>query len=127
MDLADLKRKADAAREYQVQVGALSFTCRLPTAHEVEMETARAWSVERDNLAVLLAVRRALVERAVVAWSGVTEAMLGPGATDMPAEVSPAAVGLLLDADAGVCDALLGQFVERSAARNQRKDTAAKN
>jgi hypothetical protein len=90
MDLADLKRKADAAREYQVQVGALSFTCRLPTAHEVEMETARAWSVERDNLAVLLAVRRALVERAVVAWSGVTEAMLGPGATDMPAEVSPA-------------------------------------
>jgi len=127
MDLADLKRKADAAREYQVQVGALSFTCRLPTAHEVEMETARAWSVERDNLAVLLAVRRALVERAVVAWSGVTEAMLGPGADQTPAEVSPAAVGLLLDADAGVCDALLGQFVERSAARNQRKDTAAKN
>lgn len=127
MDLNDLKRKADAAREYPVQVGALSFTCRLPTAHEVEMETARAWSVERDNLAVLLRVRRALVERSVVAWVGVTEAMLGPGAGDTPAEVSPAAVGLLLDADAGVCDALMDEFVRRSAERNARKDAAAKN
>lgn len=127
MDLADLKRKADAAREYQVQVGALAFTCRLPTAHEVEMETARAWSAERDNLAVLLRVRRALVERAVVAWSGVTEAMLGPGAGDTPAEVSPAAVALLLDADPEVAEALLAQFVERSAARNERKEAAAKN
>lgn len=127
MDLVDLKRKADAAREYQVQVGALAFTCRLPTAHEVEMETARAWSVERDNLAVLLRVRRALVERAVVSWSGVTEAMLGPGADDTPAEVSPAAVGLLLDADAEVAEQLLGEFVERSKARNERKEAAAKN
>lgn len=127
MDLADLKRKADAAREYQVQVGALAFTCRLPTTHEVEMETARAWAVERDNLAVLLRVRRALVERAVVSWAGVTEAMLGPGATDTPAEVSPAAVGLLMDADDAVAEALEGEFVKRSTARNEQKAAAAKN
>jgi hypothetical protein len=127
MDLADLKRKADAAREYQVQVGALAFTCRLPTTHEVEMETARAWSVERDNLAVLLRVRRALVERCVVSWVGVTEAMLGPGATDVPAEVSPAAVGLLMDADEAVADELQAEFVKRSTARNEQKAAAAKN
>jgi hypothetical protein len=127
MDLADLKRKADAAREYQVQVGALAFTCRLPTTHEVEMETARAWSMERDNLAVLLRVRRALVERAVVSWVGVTEAMLGPGATDTPAEVSPAAVGLLMDANEAVADELQAEFVKRSTARNEQKAAAEKN
>lgn len=127
MDLVDLKRKADAAREYQVQVGALAFTCRLPTAHEVEMETARAWSLERDNLAVLLRVRRALVERSVVSWVGVTEAMLGPGATDTPAEVSPAAVALLLDATSDVAEALQGEFLRRSTERNEQKAAAAKN
>lgn len=127
MDLADLKRKADAAREYQVQVGAMAFTCRLPTAHEVEMETARAWGVERENIAVLLRLRRALVERGVVSWQGVTQDMLGPGAAAEPAEVSPAAVGLLIDASDEVAQALMDEFLRRSEARNQRKEAAAKN
>lgn len=127
MDLADLKRKAEAAREYTVQAAGCTFTCRLPTPSEAELELARAYRTEQAELAIMLRVQRALLERAVVSWSGVTQAMLAPGATDDPAEVSPDAVALLLDADPDVSEALQQAFVARSRERQQRKAAAEKN
>ena len=40
-DIADLQRKAQAARELTVPVGAASYTLRLPTRHETELELDR--------------------------------------------------------------------------------------
>lgn len=128
MDLNDLKRKAHAAREFEVLVGGMRFTLRLPTQHEVEVEAARVRLHEGDNdPAMLLRLRRALVERAVVAWEGVPLERLAPGGGSEQAEHSREAVALLLDHSLDVADQLYAQFVARRAERMQRQEAAEKN
>ncbi len=128
MDFADIKRKAQAAREFSVQVGGLGFTLRLPTQHEVEVQAARVRLHEDDaDPAMLLRLRRSLVEHAVVAWAGVTLEHLAPGGGSDAAEVSQQAVALFLDANEAAADALYGEFVARRAERLQRQGDAAKN
>lgn len=128
MDFADIKRKAEAAREFPVVVGSLQFTLRLPTQHEVEIEASRVRLHEGgDDPAMLLRLRRALVERAVVAWGGVTAEHLAPGAGVDAVELSAAAVGLLLDARPDIAETLYARFVEERAARMSLQDAAAKN
>ena len=128
MDFNDLKRKAEAAREFGVRVRHMGFTLRLPTPHQVQLEVARARVHEGSaDAALLLRVRRALMEQAVVAWDGVTEADLAPGGGPDAAPVSPEAVGLLLDHDEGAAAALYAAYVERRHARNAVQEAAEKN
>ena len=128
MDLHDIKRKAQAAREFVVPVGACSYTLRLPTQHEIEVEAMRArlYDGEADP-AQLVVIRRRLLERAVVAWSGVTCEALAYGGGTEPADVSVEAASLLLDADPKLAEELDAHFVGKLAERNAKRAEAAKN
>lgn len=124
-DIADLKRKAEAAREFVVRVGAASYTLRLPTRHEIDVAVLRSRGDADPALPAVLT--RRLLEGAVVAWSGVTHQQLAPGAGSDTAELVPGAVALLLDNDPATAEALLEAFVTRSAERNARLEAAEKN
>ena len=128
MDLADIKRKADAARQFVFESAGRSYTLRLPTQHEIEVEAIRARLHNGDtDPAQLTVIRRKLLERGVVAWAGVTAEDLAPGGGTDAAEVSPEAVALLLDADPVLAAALDAEFVGRLADRNAKRAEAAKN
>lgn len=127
MDFADIKRKAEAAREFRVDDGARWFTLRLPTDHDVSVEAARARDAGGAGLAATVQLTRALVERAVVAWGGVTCEMLAPSGGEEAAEVVPGAVGLLLDAEPALQSKLFEAFIERQRQRREKQEAAAKN
>lgn len=124
-DINDLRRKAQAAREFTVTVGAASYTLRLPTRHETEVEVLRS---RGDGDAALPAVlTRRLLEAAVVGWTGVTLEQLAPGGGPAPAELVPGAAALLLDNDPQAAAALLEAFVAKAQERNDRLEAAEKN
>ena len=128
MDIADIKRKAQAAREATFADGALSFVVRLPTRHEVEVSAMRARLHDGEpDPAQLSVVRRRLLESAVVQWAGVTCEHLAPGAGDEPAELSAEAVAVLLDSNPELAEKLDAHFVGRMAARNSQQAEAEKN
>ena len=128
MDLADIKRKAAAARQFTLTVDGRSFTLQLPTQHEIEVEAVRARLHDGDtDPAQLTVIRRRLLERGVVAWAGVTCEHLAPGGGTDEADVSPDAVALLLDAEPALASQLDGDFVARLAERNAKRAEAEKN
>lgn len=127
-DIADLTRKALAAREFTVPVGAASFTLRLPTEHEKRVASLRArGSTTEADPAFADVVIRALLEAAVVRWSGVTADMLAPGGGTEAVDVVPGAAALLLDNQPETAQALTLAFIERSAAREQHAQELEKN
>jgi hypothetical protein len=124
-DINELRRKAQAAREFTVQAGACSYTLRLPTRHETEVEVLRSRS---DGDAALPAVlTRRLLEASLVGWSGVTHEQLAPGGGSDLAELVPGAAALLLDNDPQAAAALLEAFVAKAQERNDRLEAAEKN
>ena len=128
MDFADIKRRAIAAREFPVAAGGFTFTLRLPTQHEIDIEATRARMHEGDiDPAQLTIIRRRLLERAVVGWDGVTWGHLADGSGGEPAEISADAVALLLDSDTDLAETLDAAFVARLAERNNKRAEAAKN
>lgn len=128
MDLVDIKRKAEAARRFVVQSDGRSFTLQLPTPHETKVEAVRARMHEGDtDPAQLTVLTRRLLERGVVAWSGVTCEQLAPGGGTDAAEISPEAVSLLLDADQVLAEVLENAFIAQLADRNAKRAEAAKN
>lgn len=128
MDLADIKRKAEAARRFVVQSDGRSFTLQLPTQHEIEVEAMRCRLHDGDtDPAQLTVIRRRLLERGVVAWAGVTCEQLAPGGGTDAAEISTEAVSLLLDAEPALAAQLDAEFVGRMAERNAKRAEAAKN
>jgi hypothetical protein len=126
-DLNDLRRKANAAREFTVVAGGASFTLRLPTAHESDMQALRARSEEQSAGAQGVLLVRRLLERAVVAWDGVVGDMLAPQGGADPVDLSVDAVGMLLDHRPDIASQLYSAFIEKSAARNAAQGEAAKN
>jgi hypothetical protein len=127
-DIADLQRKAQAAREFTVKVGAAAYTLRLPTEHEKRLAVLRArGALDGEDPASTEVIIRALVEAALVRWDGVTCAMLAPGAGPEPAELLPGAAALLLDNQPETAHALALEFIERSAQRQQHAQAAEKN
>ena len=127
-DIADLQRKANAAREFVVRVGAASYTLRLPTEHETRVAALRArGTTDEADPAFSDVLVRSLLERALVAWDGVTCAMLAPGAGPEPASLVPGAAALLLDNQPEAAQALTLAFVERSAQRAQHVAQLEKN
>lgn len=128
IDLNDLRRKTDAARAFKVEHGGVTLECRLPTQHEVEVEAARSREHNgAPDAAFLLRLRRALAERSVVGWSGVTLEHLAPGGGPEVAEFSAAAVPYLLDKNHDLTEQLMTRFVEERAARQAKTDAASGN
>jgi hypothetical protein len=124
-DINDLRRKAQAAREFVLPLGARSFTLRLPTRHELKVEALLISAATAPARSTVLV--RSLLEKAVVSWSGVTCDDLAPHGGDEPAELVEGAVALLLDNRPEVAAALMDAFVDQMADRATLKDEAAKN
>ncbi len=134
MELDDLKRRARAARQFQVVVqsgvdGIAVVTMQLcvPTRHEASV----AYMHSSDGARAITDVRfeRALLLSSIVGWSGVQVRHVlpeSPQAGDA-IEYDSAAVALVLDAQPAWEDLLLPELLTRLTARNTALDTATKN
>ena len=125
-DINDLRRKAQAAREFVVIVGALTFGLRLPTQHGLKVEALRSTASGMDPAQSTVLVR-SLLEKAVISWSGVTCEDLAPHGGPEQAELVDGAVALLLDSQPEIAGDLMSAFVDRMNERATAKDEAAKN
>jgi hypothetical protein len=135
MDVDTIRRKALAARQFQVAAGPAVFTLCMPTKLDAQLAYMRSAMHEgtRDP-AAMVRTQRALLLGAVVGWSGVLGAhVLGEveAATDAdkaePLPFDAQVVELLLDAQPDWEQALSSALVERINARAAVEDTAAKN
>lgn len=131
LDIHDLRRKVLAARQFTHEVGGITFTLRMPTEHQVQVESLRSGvgGSSHENLAAAMTVlRRRLLELALVDWSGAKVSHLVPGhEPDEPLEFDPDAVPMLLDAQPAVANELDNELVQRLADRNKPLEEAEKN
>ena len=127
MELADLKRRALASRETQHSIEGRSFTLRVPTRHEMTVAVQKSRAESTDEPALFVIVRRQLLEKAVVAWTGVTLQDFFAEEGPEPQDFDPEAVPLLLDAKPDWAAELSDKLVELIGARNKLQDSAAKN
>ena len=74
-DIEQLKARALAARRFSVVVDGRTYVLQLPTQHELELAAARKAAGE----AGMVEFFRAQLERAVVGWSDVTDAVFVGG------------------------------------------------
>lgn len=129
MDIHDLKRKVQAAREFHVDVdGGVQFVLRLPTEHERLLTADRA----RQQGMPARGMLRNLLQAAVVGWVGLCMEHLLPN-TDEPgplpfdADLAPELVPLVFDAQPAWEAALLDAFLDRLMVRQAPIEEAAKN
>lgn len=133
MELADIRRKALAARAFTKEVGGVTFSLRVPTQHESSTLYLRCATHQGAmDPASLVRWQRAILLQAIVGWSGAkvhhtlsdlvdTE----EGASDLAFE--PGAAEVLLDAQPEWEEALVSELLERRAKRLEREEAAAKN
>ena len=129
-DLADLKARADAARDFSVPIEGRNFTLRVPTGFELVLTQRSA-----DQMAGLgakaasMVLERLLTHAAIVGWAGVTVEDILPGQPDgekhVPYDVR--FVDLLLDARPKWAAKLAAELLERIIARTSALAADAKN
>jgi len=124
-DIEQLKARALAARRFSVVVDGRTYVLQLPTQHELELAAARKAAGE----AGMVEFFRAQLERAVVGWSDVTEAVFvgGQSLDYSPVPYSPELVPWLLDAQPADAEQLRAALIEKLAERRARTEAAAKN
>lgn len=128
MELEAIRRKAQAARQFEVTLAAgVVVEMRAPTKHEstvAYMENSGA-----AKAASQVRWQRALLVVAIIGWRGVQLRHLLPDASNGEELVAfePGAADLLLDAQPDWADQLLAELVPRLAGRQAAEDTAAKN
>lgn len=129
MDLQDLQRRAQAARETVHSIGCVTYTLRLPTSHEVLLAAHKAGVVGQAVGAAYLLLMRAVLEAAVVGWQGVRVGDVAPGGDDAAAPLpwDAGAVPLLFDAKPGHESALRDVLSARMAERATALEADAKN
>lgn len=130
MDLADIKRQAEAAREFEHPFGAFTFQLRLPTPFEAECAAAGQGFTRRATGDVVVRAQRALTEVAIIGWRGLTvRDILGEHKHgDDEFAYEPDAVPLLLDERSDIAQELwLKALLPKLEARNQAKEATAKN
>ena len=128
MDLAELKARAQAARQFDVAIGECSFTLRAPTRLELRQALLRHDIDPRTQSALQLAVlQRYLLHAFLVGWMGVRESDVLPDAGSAPLPWSADAVPLLLDAQPDWADELGGALMTAVHDRAERAQAEAKN
>lgn len=130
MDLSQIQREAEAAREFDHPCadGAVVFSLRLPTRSQTKVAAMRANARPKDPGAIALLERELLVG-AVIGWRGPIIGHVLPGSPErgLPFAWSADAVPTLLDAQPDWADALGLELFRRMAQRNAVRDTAEKN
>ena len=144
MDLAEIARRQQAAREFTHAVDGAQFTLRTLTAHErrcvlmslVALPAAGEAQPPRElGGEELEKLTRRITERSIVGWQGVTLAHLLPDLQADAAEASgaepvpwsAAAVPLLLDQQPEWEKSLRAALAERSTPREEAIEADAKN
>lgn len=127
MDLDYIRRKAQAARQFEHVVGPATFTLQVPT--KLQSSIAYAQAAGARDAATGVRFERALAVVAVVGWAGVLVRHVLPAheAGDEAFAYEIGAAELLFDAqpewEVAVLQAVMARVAERSAV----EDTAAKN
>ena len=132
MSAADLAARLEAARRFTVELdGAVVLTLRQPTEHESSCLYLEAGAPAASQW---MRWQRLLVERALVGWSGVTEATFaadvpGHAAVVTPPEVAfdAALVPALLDARPEWFKGLIAALLARMAAARATREAASGN
>lgn len=132
MDLADIHRQAQAAREFTECIDGATFTLRIPTRLDSRVALARVQAAhpgEQADMVLALLVERQSLVQAIAGWSGVPLGWVLRDAepADQPCAFEPGMVGLLLDERPSVTEQLGRALFERMRAYNDQRDTAAKN
>lgn len=133
MDLQALQQRALAARELTHTIGEIEFRLRVPTRHEVLLAAQRAGALaSTGDRASLLITQRAVLEAAVVGWTGARVRHVLPlehaeGEGEAPLPWEPGAVPLLLDARPDDAQQLADIVSQRMAKRDAAVEADAKN
>lgn len=129
MELADLKRRANAARQFDAPIEGTDvvISMRAPTTHEAMVAYMECGGGKKA--AQQARWQRALLVLAIVGWRGVCVRHVLPGAPEGgdALEFEEGAADLVLDAQAGWFEPLMAALLPRMEARDAAKDTAAKN
>jgi len=128
-ELDYLRRKALAARQFDVQLAAgVVATLRIPTRHQSMVAYMEASG--GTKAANQVRWQRQLLLLAIVGWSGVLARHVLPSMEqggDDPLAFEAGAVELLLDAQEDWAEQILAELVQRLDQRQATEDTAAKN
>jgi len=128
MDLAELKARAQAAREFQVSIGECSFTLRTPTRLELrEVLLRRGVDLTSSSPLILSLVQYYLLTSFLIGWTGPRDSHVVPDAGDAPLAWSVDAVPLLLDAQPEWADTLGAKLLASVSDRSDRIGEEAKN
>ena len=128
MDLAELKAKAQSAREFEVAIGECSFKLRTPTRLELrEAMLRRGVDPGAQSALVLALVQQYLLLSFLVGWAGPRFRDVVEDAGDAPLPWSADAVTLLLDAQPQWADTLGAALLSSIAERSARIEAEAKN
>ena len=129
MTPAELKRRAEAARECDIEVGGITFHVRvpLPAQWRAMVRSCTAPGGETDWHAVI--ERSALAS--VIGWKGVLQKHLDHDMSLEEGSVGVAfdasLVGPLLEGNVNVLDALASRLLDEYTAREKRRANAEKN
>lgn len=126
MDIAAFSRQLDESRRFDCvsQTGA-TFRLQLPTkfAWRVAVDRHR----DGDGRAIDALVHRALLEIALVGWSGVKQSLIDDAGGDEAVPFSPEARALLLEHNTEVMDELAIALGGRLIEQRNKREAAAKN
>lgn len=133
MDLQTLQQRALAARELSHTIGDITYRLRVPTRHEVLLAAQRSGAMHvGGDRAALLVTQRAVLEAAIIGWTGARVRHVLPpdqaqGEADSPLPWEAGAVPLLLDAQPEAAQALADLINQRMAQRAAAVEADAKN
>jgi hypothetical protein len=125
MDNEEIRRRSLAARECEHTVYGKTFRLLLPTPTDVQIEMLRAG----DDRAAPLVMQRAVLERAVIGWSGVMvkDLVSGDDVENETAEFASMLVPLLFANRPDIYEELAAFLVGRASERNAKLEAARKN
>jgi len=125
MDLDSLAARLAAARQMEAKVDGATFKLEVPSEH--------AWRVtyeeHRNTAGDLLYARasRAILDKALIGWDGVTAKHLLPDAPEEAIAFSPAARSMLLDARTDIADELKIALIDKANSAREAREAARKN
>lgn len=121
MDVADLKRRCDAAREYEQTVGERWFRLRLPSRYQSATAFLGAGSEHGPALYAMLC-------KGLVEWRGVhvRDVLIGADDADQVLPCTPETVPLFLDEAIDVLAELAREFRRRMNERDEALEASAK-